>query len=141
MTTYICDTCGNEFEKIGQNQKRCTPCAQIVNREYRRAYNAAKHVNGPGSGSNQFRENNPNWRGKGTRFMQYKIASLTKPYLCERCHTDLTEYIEEGGRNGMWCVHHIDRDRTNCALQNLELLCKSCHQKEHEVHKNFLAKG
>jgi 5-methylcytosine-specific restriction endonuclease McrA len=36
-------------------------------------------------------------------------------------------------------VHHRNRDRSDNQLENLEVLCRSCHQREHEAHRNFLA--
>jgi hypothetical protein len=36
-----------------------------------------------------------------------------------------------------WVVHHRDHDRSNNVDENFELLCKRCHQIEHECHKAF----
>lgn len=46
--------------------------------------------------------------------------------FCERCHKDLINV----GRY-FWCVHHRDRNRANNCDENFELLCKRCHQIEH----------
>ena len=38
-------------------------------------------------------------------------------------------------------IHHKDRNRNNNHLNNLQLLCKSCHSKQHrgkEWHKNII---
>lgn len=36
-----------------------------------------------------------------------------------------------------WVGHHKDHDRTNNTIENLSLLCKRCHQIEHECCKAF----
>lgn len=51
---------------------------------------------------------------------------------CNRCGKDL----KDAGRYE-WCVHHKDHDRTNNVLSNFEMLCKRCHQIEHECHLAF----
>lgn len=51
---------------------------------------------------------------------------------CQRCNLDLTLATRYE-----WCVHHIDHDRTNNVLDNFEMLCKRCHQVEHECWKAF----
>lgn len=51
---------------------------------------------------------------------------------CQRCHADLTH-----ANRYEWCVHHIDHDRTNNVRENFEMLCKRCHQVEHECWKAF----
>ena len=38
------------------------------------------------------------------------------------------------------CVHHRDRNRQNNDLNNLEVLCRSCHSREHKLHENFSTK-
>jgi hypothetical protein len=52
--------------------------------------------------------------------------------VCQRCNKDLSEASPHH-----WCGHHIDHDRTNNTMDNIEIVCKSCHQIEHEVWKNF----
>lgn len=42
--------------------------------------------------------------------------------LCERCSFSMYQVL---------VVHHIDRNRNNNNLENLELLCPNCHAKEH----------
>lgn len=76
---------------------------------------------GVGSGHNQHPEKHRGWRGGVTRFRKYLKSS------CERC-----------GSTRFLCAHHRDRDRNNGAESNIETVCKSCHQKEHDVHRNWL---
>jgi hypothetical protein len=45
-----------------------------------------------------------------------------KEYRCERCHN--TEWL---GRPIPLELHHINGDRTNNALSNIELVCPNCH--------------
>lgn len=49
---------------------------------------------------------------------------------CARCG----EWHE---KNSEFLIHHKDHDRTNNTRHNLELVCKRCHQVEHECWKNF----
>jgi len=51
---------------------------------------------------------------------------------CQRCRKDLYT-----ANRWEWVIHHIDHNHYNNEIDNLELLCKSCHQIEHEVYKNF----
>jgi len=51
---------------------------------------------------------------------------------CERCGKNLTD-----AKAGEWAVHHRDRDRSNNADANLELLCKRCHQLEHNCQASL----
>jgi len=52
-----------------------------------------------------------------------KTAFRSKPKACERCGYD--RYLK------VLQVHHIDRNRSNGALENLEILCPNCHEEEH----------
>jgi hypothetical protein len=45
---------------------------------------------------------------------------------CERCGFSLTAILQ---------VHHKDRNHSNNALNNLELLCPNCHATEHYAKK------
>lgn len=64
--------------------------------------------------------NNPMWKGGIQTYRQYKKDK------CERCGS--TKHL---------LVHHKNRNRYDNKLDNLETLCKRCHQIEHEAGKNF----
>jgi predicted nucleic acid-binding Zn ribbon protein len=48
---------------------------------------------------------------------------------CERCGYDRFEILQ---------VHHIDENRDNNELENLELICPNCHFEEHLLEKSWL---
>lgn len=52
-----------------------------------------------------------------------EIAFRSYPEECDRCGFDLVSNVLE--------VHHIDRDRCNNEVTNLEVLCPTCHRLEH----------
>jgi hypothetical protein len=58
------------------------------------------------------------------RAYHYRAVNQIKrwciPFICERCGSCVR--VE---------VHHIDRDVTNNNINNLEVLCRCCHEKEH----------
>lgn len=62
-------------------------------------------------------ENNPHYKN-GIRTGKRIMLSIQP--LCELC-----------GDNEPLNVHHIDEDRNNNKLDNLLVLCKSCHSKQH----------
>jgi 5-methylcytosine-specific restriction endonuclease McrA len=62
--------------------------------------------------------------GTGTPENTYRrIAFASKEKICERCGFDKHE--------AAIIVHHIDRDRNNNNINNLEVLCANCHAIEH----------
>lgn len=133
--------CENSFTPTGPAAKFCYTCAESKRREAARRGSYTYKVRnnliqkpGVGSGNNN---------AKGIKDSQYKTgiasfqtekrAELKKSIdKCQRCEKDLSD----AGRYE-WCVHHKDHDRTNNEYDNLELLCKRCHQIEHECHKAF----
>lgn len=54
-----------------------------------------------------------------------RIALRSKELKCERCGYDEHGEIIQ--------VHHMDHDRNNNSIDNLELLCPNCHAIEHFV--------
>jgi hypothetical protein len=58
------------------------------------------------------------------RAYHYRAVNQVKkwciPFICERCGSCVR--VE---------VHHIDRDVTNNDIDNLEVLCRYCHEEEH----------
>ena len=81
-------------------------------------------------------------QGRGTAHWNFKDGSYTYETIrreikdtvryCQRCEDDLLD-----SPHNYWCVHHIDHNHYNNDRDNLELLCKSCHQTEHECWLNF----
>lgn len=69
-------------------------------------------------------ENHYNWKG-GMRSYR-KIALENKGDSCIIC-----------GSKRFICIHHIDENYNNVSLDNLMVVCKSCHSKLHEIHKNI----
>jgi 5-methylcytosine-specific restriction endonuclease McrA len=65
-------------------------------------------------------EEHPNWQG-GIKPEYYRDKAF-RLYgrACQRC-----------GSGRHITVHHKDRDRRNSTDDNLEVLCRSCHMKEH----------
>lgn len=59
---------------------------------------------------------------RGTNLRKHLIVS--RGHQCEKCLLKL--WLEE---NITLEVHHIDGDRTNNSLENLQLLCPNCHSK------------
>jgi DNA-directed RNA polymerase subunit RPC12/RpoP len=131
----ICVMCGNDYKSTGNNQIRCNDCRILYKKEYNKRYTKRYRVSGVGSGNNQSGENNHNWNGGTSKYKEIKLSSMDT-YKCERCNKDLNQFIGKG-RNGMWCIHHKDYNRKNPSLDNLELLCKRCHQLEHKCYNNL----
>jgi 5-methylcytosine-specific restriction endonuclease McrA len=136
-----CADCGSSYEATGRNQKRCSSCAHEVAVARSRAYYDKFYRTGQGSGGNQQGENNHQWKG-GTSPKIYRRTKFesTTDRKCERCGVDLSGVIGTRYGRGLWTVHHKDGDDTNRSPENLELLCKRCHQTEHRCWENFSAK-
>lgn len=115
----ICKMCEVEFLPTSNRQLYCLPCQKEKNRISCREYRKRTFIP---KGYNQKGENNNNWKGGiGT----YRILAKEVGH-CERCKA--TERL---------LVHHKDRNRYNNDRTNLEVLCKRCHQLEHECWKQL----
>lgn len=138
-----CKMCGCDFIGSGPAAVYCTSCKEVVLGRQREASRirvakvraATGRIKKPGVGSG-------NNQKLGTEHPSYKhgyyiadrlrvTKKLTQRY-CERCEKDLIDV-----NRWMWVVHHKDHNHCNNAEENLELLCKRCHQIEHECHTAF----
>lgn len=117
---WLCMKCDGEIP-IDKNNN-----AKFCSNKCRTSYNSYKWClknnkfkkPGVGSGGNQLGEDNHQYKtGIGT---YNKKALAYYGHVCNRCKT-----------NSNLVVHHIDEDRTNNNLNNLEVLCKKCHQNHH----------
>ncbi len=87
----------------------------------------------------QPKEGHPNWDGGKSRSY---IMRLTQNILksagrdigtCWRCGCTK----KEGKKID---IHHMDADRNNNGISNLEALCGSCHRKEHHSRGDYIKK-
>lgn len=62
-----------------------------------------------------------------------RVVKKEEARYCERCGSDLLHV-----NRWMWVVHHKDHNHFNNDYSNLELLCKRCHQIEHECYLAFV---
>jgi rRNA maturation endonuclease Nob1 len=132
----VCQVCGKEYEATSHAQKYCQACGPGIKEKVQRArvdkYRARHGVQvGAGSGKTQGRgkEHREYETGIAT-FQREKLESMDS-YFCERCGKDLNNIVHVN--NQLWCVHHIDMDRTHNEQSNWLLVCKSCHQTIHRA--------
>lgn len=147
FTEKPCRICGIIILPTAPAMLYCESCKatrdrEITDRErvqareaYRNKQFAKGRILGHGKGSS-------NKKGIDSPYYKNGIGNFhknLKPFLrslyssCQWCNKDLTTASQYE-----WCVHHIDHDRNNNTIDNLILLCKSCHQKEHSCHLAFL---
>ena len=136
-----CSVCGNPYTPSGRCSKYCPECKIIyLKRKAADRQQAYRVKNGliknPGVGSGNAqgrgRDHHSYTTGLGCDFQDRRRQVKDERRYCERCDADLltaTRY--------QWCIHHRDHDRTNNVDSNFELLCKRCHQIEHDCHKAF----
>lgn len=124
----VCIKCGGQIPLTKyKNAKYCSDkcrSAYISYQYYLRQGRFEKP--GVGSGGNQEGEKNHQYKtGVGT-YSQRAFEYYGRK--CNRCNS--TKNL---------LVHHKDEDRENNDLENLEVLCKGCHQKHHE-HRDALGR-
>jgi len=115
----VCIKCGNVITKKRKGLKYCSVKCRNAYISYQWCLRNNKFLKpGCGSGGNQEDVNNHMYK---TGIGSYnKKAFKNLPNLCNRC-----------GSLEMLLVHHIDENRRNNELLNLEILCKKCHQEYH----------
>jgi len=123
----VCIKCNNVIINKRKGLKFCSVKCRNAYNAYQWCLRKDKFVKpGVGSGGNQEGTNNHQYKtGIGT-YSKKGFANL--PNVCNRCKS-LEKLL----------VHHMDEDRSNNELHNLEILCKGCHQKHHET-RDFLGR-
>ena len=117
----VCTLCGKSYIPTSNRQKYCVECRAELNKQrctarYKNTYKA--------KGYNQSREHNNNWQGGVGTYR--KIARELLDEKCGECES--SKFL---------CVRHKDENRLHNDPDNLEILCRSCHAKRHNLHKNF----
>jgi len=134
-----CVVCGISYTPTGPCSKYCgTNCASVLKPQRQKIYNRRSREKrglpvgvGKGGNTRRFTDDSQYSTGIGNfHRLRRHLRSTIKH--CQRCGKDLSE-----AKRHEWCTHHKDHDRTNNVLENLEILCKSCHQTEHECWKHL----
>ena len=67
------------------------------------------------------KEKHPLWKGGNNQYRSLAFSKL--PNVCNRCgYSEVVDVLQ---------VHHKDRNRGNGVVDNLEILCPTCHALEH----------
>lgn len=114
------------YVKCGKEREKLSPYKAIL--EYRIRQGSKVGV-GKGGAVKRGKDHPKYSSGEGW-FQSYSAQYKAKINRCERCGKDLTD-----ATSAEWACHHRDHDRTNQTPENIELLCKRCHQIEHDCHK------
>lgn len=128
IKTFTCKICGETFQKETRSYAYyCPTCFKEQRRQasYRCAVKKGRiKCPGVGRGGNQLGENNPMWSNyKG----EYSYRNLIKIMNeCQMC-----------GSKEHLCRHHINFIRSDNRLENLIIVCRSCHAKLHKLEKNI----
>ncbi len=133
-----CVVCATEYYPTGRCSKYCPTCRPVVTKQIQAS--AIKRwqyqtglLNGRGSGSaTGSGQDNHMYRHGRCVFRRWAKERKDSGGLCEECGKDIKD-----ATNYEWVGHHIDHDQTNNVIENLKLLCKQCHQIEHECWKAF----
>lgn len=134
-----CELCNTLYQPKGSSSKYCsTSCAkEIIRRKtyhYGQTFNAKRGRKvGVGSGGTTGlgKENFMYSHGRCT-FRRWARERKESIGLCEHCGKDIKNSTQH-----QWVGHHIDHNPTNNVIENLKVLCKQCHQIEHECWKAF----
>lgn len=126
MRHGLCLKCGGQIPSTKyRNAKYCSAKCRAAYNALKHAYKTGRIKNpGVGSGGAQWGKDNHQYKtGIGT-FRKKAIEAHGE--FCNRCGS--TQEIE---------VHHIDENRNNNKLSNLEVLCKQCHRNHHIVRDDL----
>jgi 5-methylcytosine-specific restriction endonuclease McrA len=114
-----CALCKKDFHLSGSKQEKSKSGFYFCCRAHK---DAAQRIGG-------IVEIMPTHYGTGSPENIYRrVAFATRPKKCERCGYDTNE--------AAIIVHHKDRNRSNAADDNLEILCANCHAIEHHGEEN-----
>ena len=132
-----CKHCKKEFEAKRSNVQYCTRTCKNKSRwvRYREVRNASDNPMKQHGGNHTGKTGKEHYAykdGNGLFKMKYAKEYYIKKRYCERCDKDLQDV-----GSAFYGVHHKDHDRSNNEESNFELLCKRCHQIEHECWKAF----
>jgi hypothetical protein len=129
-----CVKCGDEYLPTGRCSKWCPTCKVDIKKEQQLAgqYKHRRKLGMRIGRGSLFGELGSSYKhGKSTfdRWARERAAELN---ACEECGKDLSIRTQWN-----WVGHHKDHNKLNNTKDNLVILCKRCHQIEHQCWKAF----
>lgn len=130
MKIYCSNRCYNKHKSEKHSIKiNCANCGKEIHKpkaELKQSKTGNLYCSRSCSAANNNRlfkkwENHPSYKNGKSQYRNYKLNSIENK-ICKRCGFDNILALE---------VHHIDRNRKNNKLENLEILCCNCHRIEH----------
>jgi predicted RNA-binding Zn-ribbon protein involved in translation (DUF1610 family) len=114
---FTCAKCGNSFyskpSRINNSKSGLLFCSRKCKDEAQRI-GGIKEIQPP-----HYKDGLFNYRQNAFREYDHK---------CNRCGYDKVVEILQ--------VHHIDENRENNQIENLEILCPNCHEENHHYNKS-----
>lgn len=127
IKTFTCKKCGVTFQKEMKSSYvwYCEDCRKKRNVEINMAVKKRKIPTteiGVGSGNSAKNKGHYTHGSFKTGIQAYRniYKNSHKEIKCELC-----------GSKKYLCIHHLDHNRYNNDISNLQCLCKKCHQKHH----------
>lgn len=138
LKTKQCLLCHSEYQPTGTCSKYCNSCqgeaARIRGRRGNTSFRLRQgRVVGIGSGGLTGSGKNNHMYQHGLGVLSGRRANIKQERrFCEECGKDLLE-----ATHYQWVIHHIDHNKYNNPDDgsNWKLLCKKCHQVEHQCWK------
>ena len=140
MKDKKCVDCGQLYLPTGRAAKYCKICSQNRaktssrkrTQNYRILHGLIQKPYVGKGGNNASGETDSQYICGSVFFQKRRKEILAERKQCERCSKLLFP-----PQRYMWVVHHRDHDRSNNSEENFELLCKRCHQLEHNCFSHF----
>jgi hypothetical protein len=131
-----CTECNTIYQPTGACSKYCVTCKPIFTKLIAKA--AVKnwaiktgYYKGVGSGSKLGPDASNFIHGRSV-FRRWAKERKELIGICEQCGKDIKH-----ATHYEWVGHHKDHNSKNNVIENLMLLCKQCHQIEHQCWKAF----
>lgn len=124
---FVCSKKCNSIYKNQEVEKKCSYCDTeiLVKRSVAKKSRSGNNFC-DSSCAASFNNKITKKKGELPIWSYRKIAFANYALKCNRCDYDRYE--------GVLQVHHKDRDRRNCNLDNLEILCPTCHSEDHYLN-------
>jgi len=134
--TLTCPQCGTKFEVKKSEKNRRKHCNKKCFKESKKGKIPKNIKIAQKNSPIKAGKKNINWKGgiykypnEWTGRLKHKVWVRDKG-KCQKCG-------KIGRKRSDLVCHHKDFDKKNCRIDNLELLCRSCHMKVHWAKKKW----